>query len=98
MINSFLSRHASHGKAALLEITEFVLARLARPLVNQLELALGARLVHNEVVAQKLLVQHYRACIGTSYLPTWADVGFRKVLSVRGGRNASLYFRLGSSA
>ena len=54
--------------------------RLARPAVNQLELAVGSKLVNNEVVAQKLLALHYRelAATGSNKLPKLSEVGFRK--------------------
>lgn len=53
---------------------------MARPVVNQLELAAGRKLLNNEAVAQKLLVQQYRALAakGREWLPTFSEVGFRK--------------------
>lgn len=57
-----------------------LLRRMARPAVNQLELAVGRKLLNNEVVAQKLLLQQYRALAarGKEWLPGFSDVGFRK--------------------
>lgn len=57
-----------------------LLGRMARPVVNQLELAAGRKLLNNEAVAQKLLVQQYRALAakGREWLPTFSEVGFRK--------------------
>jgi hypothetical protein len=54
--------------------------RLTRPAVNQLELAVGSKLLNNEVVAQKLLALHYRelAATGRHKLPKLSEVGFRK--------------------
>ena len=37
------------------------LRQVAQPTVNQLELAFGRKLLNNEVVAQKLVVEQYRA-------------------------------------
>ena len=56
------------------------LRQVARPAVNQLELALGRKLLNNEVVAQKLFVEQYRALAaeGRERLPAFNDVGFRK--------------------
>ena len=47
---------------------------------HQLELALGRKLLNNEVVAQKLFVERYRALAaeGRERLPAFNDVGFRK--------------------
>ena len=48
--------------------------------MNQLELAVGSKLINNEVVAQKLLALHYRelAATGRHKLPKLSEVGFRK--------------------
>jgi hypothetical protein len=56
------------------------LGRKARPIINQLELAVGRKLLNNEAVAQKLLLQHYRtlAARGKEWLPDFSDAGFRK--------------------
>ena len=56
------------------------LRRVAQPAVNQLELAFGKKLLNNEVVAQKLFVEQYRALAaeGRERLPPFSDVGFRK--------------------
>lgn len=53
---------------------------MARPLINQLELASGRKFVNNESVTQKLLMQQYRALAanGARHLPGINDVGFRK--------------------
>ena len=71
------------------------LRQVARPAVNQLELALGRKLLNNEVVAQKLFVEQYRALAaeGKERLPAFNDVGFRKYSAIRGRRNSSVYFR-----
>jgi FkbM family methyltransferase len=61
-------------------IVKGLLARVVRPVVNQLELTLGRKFLNNEVVAQKLLVQQFRtlAAADKDLLPSFADVGFRK--------------------
>jgi len=62
------------------QLIKKMLRRFARPTVNQLELAVGSRLLQNEVVAQKMLMQQYRllAANGVKSLPPFSDVGFRK--------------------
>jgi len=57
-----------------------VLKRCVRPVVDSLGSALGTRLVNDEVVAQKALMQQYRllAAVGKECLPGFKDVGFRK--------------------
>ena len=57
-----------------------VLKRLARPIIDELESALGARLINNEVAAQRVLMHQYRllAAKGNEWLPCIRDVGFRK--------------------
>jgi hypothetical protein len=52
----------------------------SRPITNRVELATGNKLLHNEVVAQKVLMSQYRAlaAAGQAHLPDWSDVGFRK--------------------
>ncbi|SRR6266446_5753006 len=57
-----------------------LLGRITRPVVNQLELAVGRKLLNNEAVAQKVLVQQYRTLAGRGkeWLPAFSDVGFRK--------------------
>jgi hypothetical protein len=54
------------------------LVRLARPLIEELDARPSAR--HDESVAQKALVQHYRLLAATDpkALPRLGDVGFRK--------------------
>lgn len=54
--------------------------RLARPLVNEIEMEFGTRMGHNESVSQHLLAQQYRllASSSASLLPRLQDVGFRK--------------------
>src|SRR5215203_6412332 len=54
--------------------------RLARPVINELEMECGAKLTHNDSVAQKALMQQYRllASKGQELLPRLSDVGFRK--------------------
>jgi hypothetical protein len=56
------------------------LRQVAHPVVNQLELAIGRKLLNNEVVAQKLFVEQHRALAaeGRERLPAFNDVGFRK--------------------
>lgn len=55
------------------------LRRLARPVLDEFDLALGAGL-RNEAAAQKSLMQQYRllAARGKEWLPRFDDVGFRK--------------------
>jgi hypothetical protein len=57
-----------------------LLRQVARPAVNQLELALGRKVLNNEVVAQKLFVEQCRALAAEARekLPAFNDVGFRK--------------------
>ena len=62
------------------EFVKKILRRGARPMMNQLELATGSRLLQNEVATQKMLMQQYRllAAQGVQFLPSFQDVGFRK--------------------
>src|SRR5258706_8618356 len=56
-----------------------VFRHLTRPIVNEAELQMGAKLLHNDVVAQKVLMQQYRSLASSGQpLPSFADVGFRK--------------------
>jgi hypothetical protein len=57
-----------------------IFRRLVRPFINELEMELGTRCVHNEPVSQKALIQQYRAILwqGGKELPRFTDVGFRK--------------------
>jgi hypothetical protein len=54
--------------------------KLSRPVINELEMQVGAKLINNEPAAQKMLMQQYRqlASKGREYLPNFNDVGFRK--------------------
>jgi len=54
--------------------------KLARPVVNELEMELGRKFVNDEAVAQQMLAQQYRTLARTNpeSLPSLHDVGFRK--------------------
>ena len=56
------------------------LNRIAKPLLNEVELERGTLLHHNEQVAQKALIQNYRllAAQDPKLLPALSDIGFRK--------------------
>src|SRR5438128_1075394 len=54
--------------------------RLARPVLNEIEMELGKRLLHNDAVAQKSLACQWRTLAATAphALPKLSEVGFRK--------------------
>jgi hypothetical protein len=58
------------------------LRQVAHPVVNQLELAIGRKLLNNEVVAQKLFVEQHRALAaeGRERLPAFNDGWFPQLL------------------
>ena len=62
------------------QVLKRVFRRLAKPVINELEMELGVKLLNNEQVAQKSLMQQWRMLPtkGKSVLPSLADVGFRK--------------------
>ena len=61
-------------------LTKQVFNRLVPSVVNELELERGSTFVDNEAAAQKNLMLSYRmlAAKGREFLPSFADVGFRK--------------------
>jgi hypothetical protein len=61
-------------------LTKRVFNRIVPSVVNELELERGTTFVDNEVAAQKSLMLNYRmlAARGREFLPSFADVGFRK--------------------
>ena len=62
------------------QVLKRIFRRVAKPVINELEMELGIKLMHNEAATQKLLMQQYRslATMGGEELPRFADVGFRK--------------------
>jgi hypothetical protein len=62
------------------EFAARLVERLSKPVTNRVELATGSKLLANEVIAQKVLMNQYRAlgAMGKGHLPDWKDVGFRK--------------------
>lgn len=54
--------------------------RFVRPVVNEMEMELGSKFLHNESACQKVLMQQYRvlAAAAKEWLPSFNDVGFRK--------------------
>jgi hypothetical protein len=61
-------------------LTKRVFNRIVPSVVNELQLQRGSTFVDNEAAAQKNLIFHYRtlAAQGREFLPSFADVGFRK--------------------
>ncbi len=53
---------------------------LARPVIREIEMELGTRIGHNDLVSQQVLMQQYRllAANSTARLPSLHEVGFRK--------------------
>jgi len=67
-------------KTLMKEILKKAFRLLVKPIINEVEMELGTRFLHNDTVSQKALMQQYRilAIQGTQWLPHFTDVGFRK--------------------